>query len=100
MPLDILVYLFVLLLAAFFGGAILKFLGQPPIVGYLLAGLGLGWVFGQSATGEFVEFLAELGIVLLLFSLGLEFPLNRLKSVAKVAIWGGLIQILISIAFV
>jgi len=92
-----LLYLLVILSAAFFGGALFKKFGQPPVIGYLLAGTVLGILFGTSYTHEVVELLSELGIVLLLFTLGLEFSFHKLSQMVKVALIGGVIQIIITI---
>jgi CPA2 family monovalent cation:H+ antiporter-2 len=68
------------------GGAIADRLGQSVIPFYVVAGIlagpeALGWVTdAYVASGEFVEVLAELGIVFLLFFLGLEFSLDRLLA--------------------
>ncbi len=92
---DILSYLLVLILFAFVGGVIAKYFKQPPVVGYLVSGLILGNIL-SGQTHEIVEFLSELGVVLLLFTLGLEFSWEKLKKVARVAIGGAVIQILVT----
>lgn len=95
---DLLSYLLVLILAAFTCGVVAKYLKQPPVIGYLVSGLILGNIFtGQ--THETVEFLSELGVVLLLFTLGLEFSWDKLKKVARVAVGGAVIQILLTTVF-
>lgn len=99
MSVSVLLYLLLLLIAAFVGGSLFKAIKQPPVVGYLVAGLVLGIVFGDVGTRGEIEFLSELGVVLLLFTLGLEFSLNRLKKVARVAIFGGILQIMSTILF-
>ncbi len=93
MSITVLLYLLVVFIAAFIGGATLKALKQPPVVGYILAGFILSVFIGDSGS-ETIKFLADLGIVLLLFTLGLEFSFARLKRVAHIAVFGGIIQIL------
>lgn len=66
-----------LLGAAFIMGALAQRLRQNPIVGYLLAGMILGPILFKR---DAVFGVAELGVALLLFSIGLEFSFNRLKS--------------------
>ncbi|MEJ5348016.1 MAG: cation:proton antiporter [Desulfosoma sp.] len=66
----------------------------PSVVGFLLTGTlagphGLGLV--QSS--EQVEFLAELGVVLLLFSIGLEFSLSELMRIKRIVFLGGGLQV-------
>jgi Kef-type K+ transport system membrane component KefB len=69
-------------------------LGQPVIVGYLLAGSLVG-PGGLNFISEMVqvETFAQFGVVFLLFALGLEFSLTKLKVVGPVAVLGGLLQI-------
>lgn len=84
--------------AALLGGALVRRLGQPPLVGYLLAGIVIG-PFTPGFTGdvERIGVLAEVGIVLLVFALGVEFSLRELAAVRRVAVGAALLQILISI---
>lgn len=71
-----------------------RFLKQPPILSYILAGVIVG-PFGllHIRSGEVMLSLAEIGITLLLFMLGLEMRFNDLKSVGKVALYSGIGQI-------
>ena len=84
--------------AALIGGALVRRLGQPPLVGYLLAGIVIG-PFTPGFTGdvERISVLAEVGVVLLVFALGVEFSLRELNAVRKVAVGAAISQILISI---
>jgi K+:H+ antiporter len=92
--------LVLILAAALAGGFLAQRLGQPLIVGYILAGVAVGPFTGgfTVANTHDVEQLAELGIVLLLFSLGLEVSFRELKPVRTVALAGGAIQIALTIA--
>ncbi|MBW2171739.1 MAG: cation:proton antiporter, partial [Deltaproteobacteria bacterium] len=70
----------------------------PAIVGFLLTGIltgpyGLGLV---KAVHE-VEILAEVGVVLLLFTIGIEFSLQRLLQIKKSVLMGGSIQVLLTL---
>lgn len=86
-----------LLIVAMFLGGICTRLRQSAIVGYLLAGVLLGpGALNVFQTEAEVEVLAELGVALLLFTIGLEFSWKRLKSLGAVAIWGGTLQILLT----
>ncbi len=82
--------------AALVGGVIAVRLGQPAVLGYLLAGIAIGPSTPGfvSDVGSITE-LADLGVVLLLFALGIEFSLRELRATARIAIPGGLIQIAI-----
>ncbi len=80
-------------------GGILSRFGQSPILGYLLAGMILGGPgsIGAISSSHAIEAIAELGIALLLFSLGLEFSIKRLKKLGTKPLIGGVAQILITI---
>jgi CPA2 family monovalent cation:H+ antiporter-2 len=84
---------------AFFCGMIMQRIGQPLILGYILAGVLLGPnTGGYTVSGVHeIELLAEIGIALLLFALGLEFSFKDLKPVRKVALIGTPLQMLLTI---
>ncbi|KAL7229604.1 hypothetical protein ACSBR2_008165 [Camellia fascicularis] len=88
--------LVVVIVSAAIAGIIFSCLGQPVIVGYLLAGSLIG-PGGLNFISEMVqvETVAQFGVVFLLFALGLEFSLSKLKVVGPVAVLGGLLQIAI-----
>ncbi|KAF2311768.1 hypothetical protein GH714_026609 [Hevea brasiliensis] len=88
--------LVVVIVSAAIGGIVFSCLGQPVIVGYLLAGSIIG-PGGLKFISEMVqvETVAQFGVVFLLFALGLEFSLTKLKVVGPVAVLGGLLQIVI-----
>lgn len=88
-----------LVMTAFFIGLLMQRLGQPLILGYILAGVILGPHTGGLAISNIheIELLAEIGVALLLFALGLEFSLKDLKPVKKVALIGTPIQIILTI---
>ena len=90
--------LFLILLAGFLGGFLAKRLRQPLILGYILAGIVVGALaLPVVSNEEAVKTLAEIGVALLMFALGIEFSLARLRRVKEIALWGGLIQILLTI---
>ncbi|KAJ6842772.1 K(+) efflux antiporter 5-like isoform X1 [Iris pallida] len=88
--------LVVVIVSATIGGIVFSCIGQPVIVGYLLAGSLIG-PGGLNFISEMVqvETVAQFGVVFLLFALGLEFSLTKLKVVGPVAVLGGLLQIFI-----
>lgn len=65
----------------------------PPIVAYILAGLLLGPVLGLLVVSESLELMSELGIALLLFVVGLELSVQRLRDVGRPALVGGVLQV-------
>ena len=88
------------LAAALAGGFVAHRLGQPLIVGYIVAGVVVGPFTGGLTVRhtEGIEQLAEIGVALLLFSLGLEVSFRELAPVRAVALVGGTIQIVLTIA--
>ncbi|MEP6635742.1 MAG: cation:proton antiporter [Acidobacteriota bacterium] len=83
---DVLLSLFVVFVAAQVGGEIAQRLRMPAVVGEIAAGCLIGpYAFGWIQLNEPLEVLAELGAVLLLFSVGLETRLNDLRKVGRVA---------------
>lgn len=91
----------IIVLAAMIGAVAAKLLRQPLILGYLLAGIIIGpYTPGpQIANQDQIEMLAEIGVALLLFGLGLEFSLKELKPVRKIALIGTPLQIIFTILF-
>lgn len=65
----------------------------PSIVAYIVAGLLLGPATGIVEMTEGVELISEFGIALLLFVVGLELSLDKIKDVGKVAVFAGLGQV-------
>lgn len=93
----------IIIVAAFGFGLLLQRLGQPVILGYIAAGVLLGphtGGLGDVAVTHIhdIEKLAEIGVALLLFALGLEFSLKDLKPVRQIALIGTPIQIVLTIA--
>ena len=80
--------------------AIFKRIQLPSIIGFLIAGMILGPFGFQVITSlDEIEIMAEIGIILLLFSIGLELSLKELLSIKKILIIGGGLQVLLTIIF-
>lgn len=78
---------------ALVGGIIARRLGLPTIVGYLIAGMALGpTVPGYTADPDTINQFAELGVILLMFGVGLHFSLSDLWEVRGISIPGASIQ--------
>src|SRR5512143_3127443 len=87
--------LVLLLSAAFILGAVAQRLKQSAIIGYLLAGTLLGSaLFDRQQLAHW----GELGVSLLLFSIGLEFSFGRLKRMGSAALAMGILQVLVTLA--
>lgn len=90
------------LLAAGFGlalifGYLASLLKMPPLVGYLLAGIVIGpGTPGFVADLSLAQQLAEIGVMLLMFGVGLHFSLGDLLAVRKIALPGAIVQITVA----
>lgn len=90
----------ILLAAGVFALAALKAAGLPALLGYVLIGIGLGpFLPGMDAESPTAH-LAEFGVVFLMFSIGLEFSLSRLKSMRQAVFGLGGLQVAISMFIV
>src|SRR5712664_3483505 len=82
---------------AFVFGAIAQRLRVSPLVGYLLAGVAVGpHTPGFVADANLAQELAEIGVILLMFGVGLHFSMKDLLSVKAIAIPGAIAPIVIS----
>jgi CPA2 family monovalent cation:H+ antiporter-2 len=96
---DLLQNIAVALGIAFIGGLIVQRIGLPTIVGYLLAGVAIGpFTPGYTGDGIAISELAELGIVFLMFGVGLHFSFADLWKVRDIAIIGTLGQMITMLA--
>ena len=83
--------------AALLGGYVTQRLGLSPIVGYLMAGVVVGpYTPGYTADVHLAEQLAEVGVILLMFGVGLQFHADELLAVRRVAIPGAVLQSLVA----
>ncbi len=91
----------IIIVAALIGGSIAHLLRQPLLIGFILAGVVVGPYTGIVAISEVhnIELLAEIGVALLLFAIGLEFSLKELNPVRNIAIFGTPIQIILTIIY-
>ena len=95
---DPFVALAVLLAAALVGGMIAHRMRQPVILGYLAVGVAVGpHALGLVGDLAIVETAATIGVTLLMFTLGMEVSISQLRTVGKIGIWGGLLQIVAAI---
>lgn len=95
---TLLINIVVALVVAFIGGVIARRIGLPTIVGYLLAGIAIGpFTPGFVGDTETISQLAELGVIFLMFGVGLHFSFNDLWKVRSVAIPGAFGRMIIVI---
>ena len=97
--------------AAFVGGFVARLIHVPPVLGYLAMGMLIGpygmgridadWLdFATVAEEATVHTLAELGVVLLVFAIGIEVSFRELLSLGKVIVVGGLLQIFLCVLLI
>src|SRR3990172_1251360 len=71
----------------------------PSIVGFLVAGVLIGpYGVGLIKDTDAIEILAEIGVILLLFTIGLEFSIARLARMKKAVLVGGGLQVTLTVA--
>ena len=106
---QLFVDLITVVIAAFLGGVAARALRAPPVLGYLAMGMIIGpyvvgrtgeeWLnFATVADVDTVHTLAEIGVVLLVFAIGIEISFRELASLGKVIVLGGILQIAVTAA--
>lgn len=89
----------IVLLAAYIGGMMARRLKLPIFLGYLVGGIIIGpGGLGLIAETSVINAVATIGLILMLFTIGLEFSLPELRRTGKVAILGGIAQVLVTAA--
>ncbi|MBL8983018.1 MAG: cation:proton antiporter [Gemmatimonadetes bacterium] len=84
---------------AFLGGFLAVQLRLPPLLGYLLAGIAIGpFTPGFVADPTLAAQLAEIGVILLMFGVGMHFSVRDLLAVRRIAVPGALAQIVVATA--
>jgi len=85
------------LTAAFIGGLVARRLRLPAIVGYLIAGMAIGpFTPGLVADEEIATELAEIGVILLMFGVGIHFSFRDLLAVRSIAVPGAIGQVAVA----
>src|SRR5207244_10928914 len=88
-----------LLAASVLAVTVLRVMNLPPVLGYLLVGIVVGpHALALAPDSSSTYELAEFGVVFLMFSIGLEFSLPRLRSMRAIVFGVGLPQVLITLA--
>ncbi len=89
----------IIVVAGLIGGLIAQRLRQPLILGYIMAGILVGPHTGGITISDVhtIELLAEIGVALLLFALGIEFSFKELRPVRRIALIGTPIQVALTV---
>jgi len=94
---SVLQFTLILLASGVAGVVIFRFFGLPPILGYLAIGVLIGpHALGLASDSATVKYLAEFGVVFLMFSIGLEFNLHKLRAMRTIVFGLGGSQVVLT----
>lgn len=86
-----------MIVAASLGGFLAKLLKLPALIGYIVVGILVGAILPSNL--KQVSSLADIGVILLLFTIGLELSFDRLSKYLKIAVFGSIAQMILSALF-
>jgi CPA2 family monovalent cation:H+ antiporter-2 len=91
----------IILVAGLIGGLIAQRLRQPLLLGYILAGVVVGPFTGGITVSDVdnITLLAEIGVALLLFAVGLDFSIKDLRPIRNIAFFGAPLQVLLTVLY-
>lgn len=98
--LPVLFQIVIFLLVPLLGGIAATRLKLPTTVGYIVGGLCMGIFLEKTVSSDFLSHIAGIGIIFLLFTVGLEMDVKTLSRFGKFVVWGGLLQIAVSAFFI
>jgi CPA2 family monovalent cation:H+ antiporter-2 len=99
MEIEILKGIVIIFALSTFVNLIFTKLKIPTVIGYLLTGIIAGPnMLALAGNQQEIEALAEIGVVLLLFTIGLEFSLQHLLKIRRIVLFGGFFQVIITAA--
>ncbi|MCU0701217.1 MAG: cation:proton antiporter, partial [Myxococcaceae bacterium] len=97
---GLLAHLVTALVAALVGATLASRLRQPLLLGYLFAGIAIGpFTPGVIGNASAIAELADVGVILLMFAIGVQLSLRELLAVGRVALVGGLTQVALVVGF-
>ncbi len=99
-PFNLLLEILIFLLFPFLGGFLAARYKISPIIGYIIGGIFLHIVSGNRLPVTFINNFSILGLVLLIFTIGLETNFQTIKRFGKFVLFGGLLQISLSAVFI
>ena len=99
-PFKLLLDILIFLLFPLLGGFLAARKKISPLIGYIIGGIFLHLVMGNRLPKDFINNFSILGLVLLIFTIGLETNLQTIKRFGKFVLLGGSLQILLSAVFI
>lgn len=96
---SLIITLFMVFVSAIVGGTIAQKLKLPALLGYIASGVVFGNIFTTSIDHAFLQSIADVGVALLLFTIGVEFSFHRLRKTLKLVVWAAIFQICITVLF-
>jgi len=99
-PLDTFISFFIYLFVPFLFGFLAKKINISPIVGYIIGGIALGNLFQGIISYDIITNIAYIGIVLLLFTVGLHVNIQKIFILKRFIVFGGLLQLLLTLFFI
>ncbi len=95
-PYQELLSVFLFLLFPLVGGFVAVRLRMSPVIGYIVGGVFLKLVAGNRLPHEFIDSFSTIGLILLIFTIGLETNFNSLRRFGRFVLLGGLLQIVVT----
>ena len=89
----------IFLLVPFIGGYLALKFKLPAIVGYIVGGIILGIFLKEQFSSDFLSHFAGIGVILLLFTVGLEMNIGNLRRFGRIIVLGGLCQVFLTSFF-
>ena len=89
--------LFLVFLSAIVGGVIAKRLKLPTLIGYIASGVLFGNLLTHAVDQTFLGQIADAGVTLLLFTIGVEFSFHKLRKVLGLVSWAAITQVLVCV---
>ncbi|OGG11463.1 hypothetical protein A2Z00_02855 [Candidatus Gottesmanbacteria bacterium RBG_13_45_10] len=93
---SLIITLLLVFFSAICGGIVAKFLKQPTLLGYIAVGVLFGNLLSRWIDQSFLQTIADTGVTLLLFTLGVEFSFHRLRKILGSVVWAVTAQMFLS----
>ena len=98
--LSLIITLLLIFVSAIFGGLVARYFKLPALLGYIASGVLFGNILSRSVDTLFLSQIADVGVTLLLFTIGVEFSFYRLRKAIHSVLWPALFQIFMTVCIV